>query len=275
MTSRIQNLPVGVDRQLFDGLQYNDLIRTILEFPKYHSRETRRLLGLEDYMRNRVIDDFIGINLYGDLMIGMSRINLLPRYGDNIDTNYKILQFLLLLINDNANNKYQYNFSIDPFILYAYLSNIYQELYNVRNNVDIPFLLHHQNSSFFIKPLVITLTRIGMTEKEIENIIAAFISTIENDQYYDDYVVSSIFDAGTLSKFTSNQNYVINIYLNLVEILLEGDSVRGVSRLIKKIQEEEDSEIYNRFMFKVNDLPSFREWFPHIIEHLIAISSGK
>ena len=247
MSSRLQSLPVGVDRQLFDGLQYNDLINTILEFSKYYNREMRKFLGLEDYMRDRVIHDFIGYDLYRDLNGNVRAGDLIEKYGRIIRVNNHILHFILLLINND-------DFAIDPFILYTFLSNIYKQInINYPGEVNIPFYIDHHEIYYIINSIAMTLEQMkhyGMTYQDVNNIINAFINM---NEFSDFQIMKNLFGFSIPfqvipSQFSSDIKDVVHIYYQLTKKIIENTSDDAFVEIIKLIKQYENEDIYQQFL---------------------------
>ena len=129
MTSRLVSLPCCVDRMVFDGLQFDNLVNTILEYPRYRTREKRIETRLDTYIREKFIRDFIGEKLYQLIIIEFDQKsnpeieikNALRIYGPSNHNYYNLnfyCQLLGLIINSTKNEV----FTIDPFLLYMLMT---------------------------------------------------------------------------------------------------------------------------------------------------------
>lgn len=195
MTSRLRDLPFGVDRILFDGLNFNDLVNTILEYPRYSTRQGRIETGLEAYLRERIIHDFIGDDLYEEAKDEIETVleDVLEKYNRSRTNTYLIDMFKAFfgdLIGPFRGKAY----NIDPLLVYMVLSDII-ELNHLDSPESIFDFLQESNLSYILNSLANVLFKINETN-------ISFTRTDINDFVYS--VLDNVPDACEVTRALTN-----------------------------------------------------------------------
>ena len=235
MNDRLSQLPFGVDQMVFDGLQYHDLVNMILLYPRYRTRQDRIENGLENYLRLRFINDFIGGNIYNDIIGIMDNSNnkveedimdVLKTYEVPLDFHETIEMYLQSLgdLGHSLRKLLKIGlFNVDPLFLYMVMSNVVNTIYKDKP-LDYPPIILPRDYHLILLSVLNVLnfaseSHLSFEQQDVDDFIWAYMDAFTVTDF-DNIVIRGFFDNPQFANDLYNFKYNPSISFVMIQVLL-------------------------------------------------------